>query len=162
LVLDPPQGQQGVTLKIIAAILAFVALAVVALAVWVRAAPVEPERWHVDPLRASSPGDSGWLLRDDGDARPPRLDGSAEEVLTRLDEVAAAEPRTRRIAGSIEEGRITYESRSRLWRFPDYTTVTVVEESGEAVPVLLGRARFGRSDLGVNRARIERWMAALT
>jgi uncharacterized protein (DUF1499 family) len=81
--------------------------------------------------------------------------------LERLDAIALAEPRTRRLAGGAAEGRITYESRSLLWGFPDYTTVAVVREGGASVPVLLGRARFGRGDLGVNRARIERWLKRL-
>lgn len=137
------------------------ALAVASGALWVRVAPVEPGRWHVDPLVAEPPGENGWLVRDGADAPSPRLEAAAAEVLARLDRVAMAEPRTRRVAGSVADGRITYESRSRLWGFPDYTTVTVVEDGGVAKPVLLGRARFGRSDLGVNRARIERWLAAL-
>jgi uncharacterized protein (DUF1499 family) len=132
-----------------------------AFGVWVRLATVDAGRWHVDPRRAEAPGQGGWLVRDDADAAPPRLDGTAGEVLGRLDAIATAEPRTRRIAGSVGEGRITYESRSRVWGFPDYTTVAVETDAGRVAPVLLGRARFGRSDLGVNRARIERWLSEL-
>lgn len=132
-----------------------------ALAAWVRLAPTDPARWHIDPLTAAAPGENGWLVRDDAGAASPRFDGSPEDVLARLDAIAMADPRTRRIAGSVGEGRVTYESRSRLWGFPDYTTVTVVESGGQAVPVLLARARFGRGDLGVNRARIERWLGKL-
>lgn len=140
-----------------------VALAVagVALAVWVRLAPVDPGRWHVDPSAAAPPGPTGWLVAEGGDARPPRLGRSAAALLADLDRIARATPRTRVIAGSVEDGRITYETRSRLWGFPDYTTVTAVAGEDGAAPVLLGRARFGASDLGVNRARIEGWLAAL-
>lgn len=132
-----------------------------ATAAYVRLAPAPPERWHADPLVVESPRGNGWLVRDDGHEAPPRLDEDPRALLSRLDAVAAAEPRTRRIAGSVDEGRITYETRSRFWGFPDYTTVTAVSDGGAAVPVVLGRARFGVSDLGVNRARIERWLAAL-
>ncbi len=141
--------------------LSLVVAAAVAVAAWVRFAPVDPARWHVDPLAAAPPGKSGWLVRDGADAAPPRFDASPGDLLARLDAIAMAEPRTRRVAGSVAEGRITYESRSRLWGFPDYATVTVVESGGKAVPVLLARARFGRADLGVNRARIERWLRQL-
>jgi uncharacterized protein (DUF1499 family) len=147
--------------KIAVIVIGGVLLAVLAFAAWVRLSPSEPAAWHVDPLQAEVPGQGGWLVRDDADAAPPRLDGTAEEVLARLDAIAMEEPRTRRVAGSVAEGRITYESRSRVWGFPDYTTVTVVPAEGRVAPVLLGRARFGRSDLGVNRARIERWLSTL-
>ena len=138
----------------IALILAGIASA----AAWVRFAPVDRARWHVDPVTAEPPGENGWLVRDGADAASPRLDAARDDLLARLDTAAMAEPRTRRIAGSVATGRITYESRSRLWGLPDYTTVAVVEDQGKAVPVILGRARFGRGDLGVNRARIARWL----
>ena len=133
----------------------------VATAARIRLAPTDRSRWHVDPLAAEPPEGNGWLVRDGADAQSPRFDAARGDLLARLDAIAMAEPRTRRLAGSVAEGRITYETRSRLWHFPDYTTVTVVEDDGRAVPILLARARFGKGDLGVNRARIERWLRKL-
>ena len=75
--------------------------------------------------------------------------------MARIDAIARATPRTTVLAGSVAEGRITYVTRSRLWGFPDYTTV---ERSGDRI-TLFGRLRFGRGDMGVNRARIEGWLA---
>ena len=49
---------------------------------------------------------------------------------------------------------ITYVTRSALFRFPDYTTV----RHRDAQIEIYGRLRFGRSDLGVNAARIDRWL----
>ncbi len=148
---------RGILLFAAAAFFCAAALA----AVWVRLAPVDPERWHVDPLAADPPGGNGWLVRAGTGAPPPRLDAPARDVLRQLDTIAMREPRTRRIAGSVEEGKITYETRSRVWGFPDYTTVTAVEDSGQTVPVILARARYGASDLGVNRARVDRWLSEL-
>ena len=52
-----------------------------------------------------------------------------------------------------------------MWGFPDYTTVSILPAGtfDNAGPLLMidGRLRFGRSDLGVNKARIERWLTAL-
>ena len=133
-----------------------------AAAAWVRLAPSDAERWHTDPLTAEPPGGNGWLVRPaGGDGEAPVEAIPPAELLRRLDAVALAEPRTRRIAGGPQEGRTTYRTRSRIWGFPDYTTVAAVAEGQGARPVLLGRAHFGRSDLGVNRARIERWLAAV-
>ncbi len=38
-------------------------------------------------------------------------------TLAALDRIALATPRTRRLAGSAAEGRITWETRSALWAF---------------------------------------------
>ncbi len=60
---------------------------------------------------------------------------------------------------------ITYVQRSRVFGFPDCLTVKAVaiESTGEAGAGLIiwSRARYGRSDFGVNRARVEAWLAAL-
>ncbi len=123
-------------------------------ALWVRLAPVEAARWHVDPARAPDPGEGGYR----GEATFP---GPPEAVLARLDAIARATARTRRIAGSPAEGRITWQTRSRLWGFPDYTTAAARSDGARTRLTILARLRFGRSDLGVNRARVRRWLEAL-
>ncbi len=132
-------------------LLAAVVLAVAGFGAWVRLAPTPAARWQVDPETAPAPGIGGFRQTLDL-AAPPRT------VLEKLDAVARSTPRTRRIAGSIKEGRLTYETRSRLWRFPDYTTVQAVPSGNGTRLTILGRLRFGRGDLGVNRARIRRWI----
>ena len=61
------------------------------------------------------------------------------------------------LAGSVEQGMITYVTRSIVVGFPDYTTVL---QNGDQL-VIYARLRFGRSDFGVNHARIKRWIDAL-
>ncbi len=56
--------------------------------------------------------------------------------------------------------------RSRVFGFPDYLTVKAVavdSNAGEggAGLIIWSRARYGRSDFGVNQARVEAWLAAL-
>lgn len=140
-------------MRLVTIILGLVLVAVVAFAAYVRLAPSDPARWNTDPA-AGAAGDNSHVAR----VFVPR---APAEALAAFDAVAMAEPRTRRLAGSVEEGRITYVSRSRLWGFPDYTTVTAVPEGEGTVLVIWGRSRFGQSDLGVNAARIGRWTAAL-
>lgn len=125
---------------------------------YVRLAPSDPARWHLAP-----PADLFQGLQP-GQVKP--LEGAAvlilpaedpAALLARLDAVALATPRTRRLAGSPDEGRITWITRSALWGFPDYTTA-------EATPQglrLYARLRFGRSDMGVNAARLRDWLARL-
>ena len=131
------------------------ALALTAFALWVRLAPADPARWHVDPETAPDPGPGGHRATFSLDLPPAR-------ALERLMRIALGTARTRLIAGSPAEGRLTFETRSALWGFPDYTTVSARPAVGGGTRLtLLGRLRFGRSDLGVNRARIARWIAAL-
>ncbi|WP_095589347.1 DUF1499 domain-containing protein [Actibacterium ureilyticum] len=131
----------------------------VALQLLVRLAPVDPARWHQPIAGLSAPG----TQRLDGGARhlTPPMDRTPDALLATLDRIARDTPRTRVIAGSVAEGRITYETRSAFWGFPDYTTVEARGDDGAAQLALFARLRFGKSDLGVNAARIDRWTAAL-
>lgn len=120
---------------------------------WVRLAPSDPGRWHVDPATGTSgPGSHATRVTL---AMPP------SDALAALDGVAMAEPRTVRLAGSPAEGRITWVSRSRVFGFPDYTTAAAVADGENTTLVLFARLRFGWSDLGVNQARVTRWLSAL-
>lgn len=80
-----------------------------------------------------------------------------QALLARLDSIALASPRTQRIAGSAETGRMTWVTRSAFWGFPDYTTA----ESTPIGVTLYARQRFGAGDWGVNAARLTAWIAAL-
>lgn len=81
---------------------------------------------------------------------------AGENGLERLDDIIRETPRTRIVAGSVEQGMVTYETRSAMFGFPDYTTV---RRNGSRIEIF-GRLRFGASDLGVNAARIEGWLKA--
>jgi hypothetical protein len=139
------------------------ALLVAGVAAYVRLAPSDPVRWHIDPADpALAPGEARFLVRPDGGDIPgPVFDLPPGALLAEFDEVARAEPRSRVIAGSVEEGRITYVTRSALWGFPDYTTVQAISDDGGARLLIYARSRFGGNDWGVNRARVEAWLARL-
>lgn len=121
---------------------------VVAVMGYIRLAPSDPARWHRAPQVS-------------GDTDLPhgvkRRVAAGPEGLARLDSIIRATPRTKVLAGSVAEGMITYVSRTRWMGFPDYTTV---QRDGDVLKIY-GRLRFGRSDLGVNKARVEGWLAAL-
>lgn len=141
-------------------VLLLLALAAAGLALYVRLAPSDPARWHVDPVGAAAPGDGGVKIAPP-DA--PVFAATPEAVMDALDAVAMATPRVTRLAGSVAEGHVTYVARSRFWGFPDYVTVKVLPEpeTGGATLAILSRLRFGGSDLGVNRARAEAWLGAV-
>lgn len=128
--------------------------ALVAGALWVRVAPTPQARWHIDPATAKAPRATGYRTET-------LLALPAPDALIILDKKALETARTKAFAGSVAEGRITYVTRSRIWGFPDYTTVSANPQGEQTQLVLLGRLRFGIGDGGVNRARIRRWLKAL-
>ena len=132
-------------MRIVVIVLLVVLVLAVGLAVYVRVAPSDPDRWHVMP--------DGVTDRDlDGGAM--RVVDAGEGGLSRLHEIITDTPRTTVLAGSVEEGMITYVTRSKVFGFPDYTTV---QQSGGKIR-LYGRLRFGTSDLGVNAKRVDGWL----
>lgn len=141
----------------ITAFLAGLVLAALAGLLWVRLAPDDPARWHVDPRGVAVTTLGGWKVGGDDAVYPV----PAAELLAAIDRVALATPRTIRLAGSPGEGRITYVTRSRLVGFPDYTTVEAAPAGGGAALIAVARQRYGTGDMGVNRARLEAWLARL-
>lgn len=125
-----------------------VILLVLAAMAYVRLSPNDPARWH-QPVR----GDQDKRF-ENGAIRV--LSGMAEDF-ARLNDIAANWPRTRVLAGSVEEGRVTYITRTAVWGFPDFTTL----ELRDGQIALYARSRFGRSDLGVNSKRLQGWIDAL-
>ncbi len=122
---------------------------VIGLMAYIRLAPSDAATWHILP---QIDGDSDHA----GGAK--RVVQTGPDGLSRLHEVANSTPRTKVLAGSVDDGMVTYVTRTRVMGFPDYTTA---HQDGDDLK-LHGRLRFGRSDFGVNRARIEAWIKALT
>lgn len=134
-----------------------VGLGLVTLAAYVRLAPHDPGLWHVPVAAEGAPGQ---VAAGTGRATLflPAQDAAPAELLARLDAVAQATPRTTRLAGSVDEGRITWVTRSLVFGFPDYTTA---ETRPDGVAVV-ARLRFGRDDMGVNAARLRDWQGRLS
>lgn len=152
-------------LKISGLVLAGIVLLLGVFAGYVRLAPVQVQHWHID-LQTQRPADMVFVLKPWGNDLIQTLPhaayfdslSSGEEafaLLRLLDAAASRTPRTRRIAGSPEEGHMTWESRSHYWGFPDYTTAQVTP----AGLTVYARSRFGQSDFGVNAARLRAWLA---
>lgn len=142
----------------------WIALAlVVGAAVWVRFAPSDPSTWHVDPeivVKTSRPNQ--FLMRDGADSDSLIFDETPEHLAKRFHKFAMAKPGVSKLAGEPQGLWNTYIQRSKLMAYPDYISVKISEtDTGKARLVVYSRARFGRSDLGVNKARIINWTTAL-
>lgn len=141
------------TALLIVAVAALVLLA--GFALWVRLVPMDPAVWHADPETAEGTG------RPNEYRVAVDVAGAPEDVLARFEAVALAAPRTVRIAGGPAEGRATYVQRSALMGYPDAVSVKAEPSGGGTRLHVWSRSRYGQSDLGVNAARVERWLAAM-
>lgn len=137
---------------------------------YVRLAPVTSDDWHRPiPYRVSGAGSAlipvcgpDAVVASIGSARTVcRVEGKPSEILTRLQQIALGTARTRLVAGSVADGRMTFETRSLIWGFPDYTTVEVSALAAGTRLAVFARLRFGKADLGVNAARLRACLSAL-
>jgi hypothetical protein len=139
--------------------IAFAIIALLGLMAFVRLAPTQTTTWDQLPdlyvWGQDGPYDQVIPMTGAASLRLSTAKGNPAALLARLDAIALATPRTTRIAQS--DGRITWETRSALWGFPDYTTAEVRTDG----LYIYARLRFGRSDLGVNAARLNDWLAQL-
>lgn len=115
---------------------------------YIRLAPSDPTQWHVTPQSD---------VDKDLKFGVVRVIETGPGGLGQFDAIASASVRTTVLAGSVGEGMVTYVTRSKMMGFPDYTTA---QQNGDTLRIF-GRLRFGRSDLGVNKQRVERWLGQM-
>ncbi|WP_209425583.1 DUF1499 domain-containing protein [Pararhodobacter sp. SW119] len=127
--------------------------AFVAFALWVRFAPSDPGRWHVDPASAPDPSRPNFARADRVVPMPP------DEARDRFHAIATGKG-AELLAG--DDQLATYVARTRRMRFPDYLSLRFDPAEGGGTRIqALSRARFGRGDMGVNAARLRRWLDRL-
>ncbi len=122
----------------------FILVLLAGLVAFVQLAPSDPARWHQDVTADQDKDFAGGAVRVvdvDFAALDAAIRGSGAKVL----------------AGSVAQGHITYISRTRIMGFPDYVTVQRVDGRLR----IFSRLRFGKSDMGVNKRRVEGWLAQL-
>lgn len=128
-------------------------LALLCAMAWVRLYKIDAEKWHKRPE-----------LRDVGEYPAPggfaAVLNSADPAIKDLARLAALiqdTPRTVGLAGSLEDRHLSFVTRSTFWGFPDVTNIALIDNR----LVIEGHLVLGRSDLGVNRNRIQNWLQAL-
>lgn len=117
-------------------------------------------------------GPNQWLVLPPGfaaaaapQAESPVFSVAPRVLMQAVKQLATAEPRTELVHGDAGNGQAEFVARSRVFRFPDRITVAVFAMPGGADQSALAvwsRAVYGRRDFGVNRARVERWLARLS
>lgn len=129
---------------------------------------VEQEQRDWSALRRSRSGNDA-LICPPGlcgvarvDARPPIFLAAPDRLREALDRLLAEEPDTVEVFRSADGLQVRVVVRSHWLRFPDLVDLRVVDLGGErATLALYSTSRIGLSDLGVNRARLDRWLATL-
>ena len=136
---------------------------IVAMVLWVRVAPSDATQWHVDPETVEKGArPNQYLMRDGQDADSIIFDMEPADLAAKFDQIALAQPKVSVLAGRAENGHVTYVQRTNLMAYPDYISVKITAENGGKSRLsIYSRSRFGRSDLGVNKARVKAWIAAL-
>jgi uncharacterized protein (DUF1499 family) len=94
-------------------------------------------------------------------AASPVLDRPVDEVERAWLAVVAAAPRTEQLAHDPDRHLYLFVQRTRLIGFPDLIAVRFLDAGGGATLAVYSRSVYGYWDLGVNRRRIEDWLARL-
>lgn len=92
----------------------------------------------------------------------PAYHVSPRRLYAAIHAVAAAQPRIFLAADYPEQLQTDWVARSLVFNFPDLVMVQVLPAGpGSSTLVMYSRSVYGRSDLGVNLARVRIWLAAL-
>jgi uncharacterized protein (DUF1499 family) len=90
------------------------------------------------------------------------FDVPVARLLARWREVVAAQPRIELLAVDEDRRQFDYIQRSARFRFPDIITVRFISVSpSQSAFAIYSRSVYGESDFGVNRERIDAWLAIL-
>jgi uncharacterized protein (DUF1499 family) len=96
------------------------------------------------------------------DIEAPIFPLAVPDMFRVVDRAVAGEPGLEQVSSDDAQGTLRYVQRSRVMHYPDTINVKVVAlPDGSSAVLIYSRSQLGRSDLGVNRARIERWIGLI-
>jgi len=106
----------------------------------------------------------GLCQRDKPHRLSPVYDGSVEALRDRFLDVVRRQPRIEELPREKRRAPLQYEfvQRTALLRFPDFISVRFIKLSEKTSGLAIySRSKYGYSDLGANRARIDDWLDQL-
>jgi hypothetical protein len=145
-------------MRILMILVVVLAAAVIGAAIYFRSVALPPAVWHVDPATVTPPDSPNFELLV-GD-RAPVFDVTPDVLAARIDAVATAEGGDL-VGGALASGSMSYVVRSRIMGFPDVVSIRLVPVEAGTRLEIFSRSRFGYSDMGVNAARVARWVGAV-
>jgi uncharacterized protein (DUF1499 family) len=96
------------------------------------------------------------------DIATPPYKVSADRLFAAVQGVASGQPRTYQAALYPAQLQVHYVARSAVFNFPDLITVQVRQDGADRSGLIIySRSLYGESDIGVNRKRVESWLAAI-
>ena len=96
------------------------------------------------------------------DVTTPVYPQPAARLFAAICGVAAHQPRTFKQVAFDDRLQAHFVVRSALLGFPDLVTVQAIPQGDAAATLIVwSRSVYGGSDLGVNRRRVDAWLAAL-
>jgi uncharacterized protein (DUF1499 family) len=96
------------------------------------------------------------------DREPPIYALEPSALLARLRKTVQADANTVELACDPDcDHAARFVQYTRLMRYPDTIDIAVFSVNGQSTLAIYSRSLIGHGDFGVNRARIERWLAAL-
>jgi uncharacterized protein (DUF1499 family) len=135
--------------------------------IWASVGPADLGPASFETLRRrTSPNDSlacpPGLCAARSDLVPPVFATDVNELKSAFAKAIATEERIERVASEDGGAVERYIQRTRIMGFPDTIVVRFIDlGDGRSTLALYSRSQLGHSDFGVNRARIERWLAKL-
>ena len=130
--------------------------------------PIEPRQVAFETLVLSDRPNQFLVCPDKLCAAPahaasPVFEMPAERLQARWRAMIAGQPRVVPAAADPSIPQYDFIQRSWAFRFPDTVTVRFIPlGQARSTLAIYSRSHYGHSDLGVNRARIEAWLAALS
>jgi uncharacterized protein (DUF1499 family) len=117
-------------------------------------------------IRRTTPNDAlacpPGICHAQSDVTPPVYAVTSADLRAAFAKVISSEPRITAVATDDATLTDRYIQRSALMGYPDTIVVKFFDlPEGRSTVALYSRSQLGKSDLGVNRARIERWLAKL-
>jgi len=95
-------------------------------------------------------------------AASPDFNIPADRLDQYWDEIVDAEARLTPVETEPRHHGFMYVKRSVVFRFPDVITVELIALGPDRSSIAIySRSRYGRSDFGVNRRRVLRWLSRL-
>jgi uncharacterized protein (DUF1499 family) len=94
------------------------------------------------------------------DGEAPAFNVPIEQLQVAWDEMLAEQPRLQVLRRDVTNRQIDYVQRTPLLRFPDLITVRFVPiDDTHSTVAIYSRSVWGKGDMGVNRARVQEWLA---
>jgi uncharacterized protein (DUF1499 family) len=155
----------GIALFVIALIATFFLIGPERVWEWIGPADLGPVAFETLQRRAT-PNDAlacpANVCKATSDLAPPEYAVTATDLRLAFAQVISSEPRVTAVATDDATLTDRYIQRSALMRYPDTIVVKFFDlPEGRSTLVLYSRSQLGQGDMGVNRARIERWLAKI-